>query len=86
MVSPHHYPRELSGLDKRDWLRKQGADRSIIERLFGRVKKWKAARLQSRHTPEMQAMMLVVIYWIVNFDIDNRPLCYKDWLRWNKYK
>jgi len=55
------------------WHDEQKAYREIIERVFGRISNWKAAG-DSRSNVHLQAMCIIIIFWLVNEDFKERPL------------
>jgi len=64
-------PNEAKG---QSWNQQQRALRSIVECVIGLVHTWGPATIKFRGTPELQEIVLMIIYEIVNMRLMKRPL------------
>lgn len=66
---------QMQGVEKEaEWKDDFHGRRSIVERVFGRVANWKLASTECYYSVEYQSMGLMLIYWLVNEDLVERPL------------
>lgn len=81
LLVPKDNPHPESGdtlLLHRAWRDQHRALRVVVENVFGRVSNWKSCTYKNEYSAEKQACMAIVVFWLVNEDMMDRPVMNTD--------
>jgi len=56
------------------WVQEHASMRAVVENVFGRVSNGRSCTYRERQDPVMQAHKIVIVFWLVNEDLKERPL------------